>query len=194
MSNHAGRHARRLHAFCALTLTMLASSTLAAQPAQTGVAAAESPPVLAPGSEDLTMGELDEHQVDDEADRPDYHRRSPGMIAAGIVLTALGGVNAIAGVTMYNHADETAAESGHCQQPGAMNPSGAADCRAGFADDLRTAGEAMVIGGAVAAAVGVPLLIVGAQKVKAGDDASVARKLVPTLEVRPTAASLTWQW
>jgi hypothetical protein len=51
------------------------------------------------------------------------------------------------------------------------------------------AGNAAVIGGLISIAAGIPLLIVGARRVKSGIQVMEAP---PTLTVGPTGASLTW--
>jgi hypothetical protein len=86
-------------------------------------------------------------------------RNNPGMMAAGIVLTCVGAVGAIVGVSLISssqeHIDYDQCSGNVCPQS-AVQPED---------EEMRNAGIAVALSGVAFIAVGIPLIAVGARKV-----------------------------
>jgi hypothetical protein len=120
---------------------------------------------------------------------PDTRQRySVAMMVTGIVAASAGVVLLLAGGTVLAEADN---------QQCICDPI----CRCDDNSDQKTTGVVLLVSGGVAAAVGIPLIIVGARKVgdKPGGDRKKPEEpeeatLAPTLMVGARAASLRWRF
>jgi hypothetical protein len=108
-------------------------------------------------------------------------RRSPGMIAAGVVLVSLSSVALIAGPAMIVNSQQTSDDP--CPFNGCTTQSNGGS---GF----EAAGITSIVLGVALGAAGVPLLVVGAQKVPDRGEASV----VPVVRVGAGGASVAWRF
>jgi hypothetical protein len=109
---------------------------------------------------------------------PRMERRSKGMMIGGIVLTGVGALSFLTGLTVY-----------------ALGSAGTDDCTSGsyYSCDWKsdsgtqTTGAIMMVLGGAAVAVGIPLTVVGARKVPVDP---AAESKAPTLQLGAGRASL----
>ena len=107
---------------------------------------------------------------------PAMERRSTGMMVGGIVLLSAGGLAMVIGSSLALTSTSSCTFQGFCSSN----------------DGAQAAGYGVLIGGAVALAVGIPLLIYGAKKVPAQPDATA-----PTARAwigAPGGAGWRWQF
>jgi hypothetical protein len=108
---------------------------------------------------------------------PPLERRSTGMMVGGIVLLSAGGLAMVIGSSLALNNGCTAFDGFGCSSNG----------------DSQTAGYGVLIGGAVALAVGIPLLIYGSKKVPVRAEAPTAPS--PSAWIgAPGGAGWRWQF
>ena len=144
---------------------------------------------------------------------PPFRRKSTGMMVSGIVLTGLGGANLLAGAVVTAAARPLAEESRSCQDTYYTYPSlnGPSDnyvpsnsCVDDLERDYRVGGIIALVAGGVLAGVGIPLLVVGAEKIPndqapgpEGDPAaepSPVQAFIPRLDVGTSDVRLRWDF
>ena len=114
-------------------------------------------------------------------------RFSTAMMVSGIVLAAAGVVGLFAGAAVYAEAKRDEDRIAPCAVP---IEGGDPSCPSPpDRDDEKAAGVALMIAGGVGIAVGVPLLIVGARKVKK-DGSAEQPPAKASLHVGPRGGSL----
>ncbi len=102
-------------------------------------------------------------------------RRSTGMMVGGIVLLSVGGLGLVIGSSLAL-SSTTTCDFGGCSSSGGS----------------QTAGYGVLIGGAIAVAVGIPLLIYGVKKVPARPDATAPA--AAAWVGAPGGAGWSWQF
>jgi hypothetical protein len=119
-------------------------------------------------------------------------RKSMPMMVSGIVLTSAGVLGVLIGSAVVASAQN--AVDVYCD--GGF--SGAYVCDQRDDEEQMAVGYGVMIGGAVAAAVGIPLWVIGAKKVPAADDPDKKQDkpsaMVPIVMVGPTSATLRWSF
>jgi hypothetical protein len=112
-------------------------------------------------------------------------RNNTGMMVGGIVLTSVGAVGAIIGVSIASAAEQELAV--RCDSLGCYEEP--------YVDEeMRIAGIATALSGLALVAVGIPLIVVGARKVPVTEAERTEAALTPTLNVLPGGANLTWRF
>ena len=113
-------------------------------------------------------------QQQPQVDMTPRERRSPGMMAGGIVLISVGGLGLIIGsaLTLSAGSSCTFDFTGNCTRD----------------TSAQTAGYGMMIGGLIAAGVGIPLLVYGVKKVP------VQGEVPPQAAWIGAPAGQGWQW
>jgi hypothetical protein len=122
---------------------------------------------------------------------PDTRQRySVPMMVSGIVGASAGVILLLAGAAVFSAADRTECIC-----------SGGDFCNCNDNSDKKTTGVVLMVSGGVAAAIGIPLIIVGARKVgpKPGGDQKKPEepeeaKRAPVLMVGARSASLRWRF
>jgi hypothetical protein len=114
---------------------------------------------------------------------PPTERNSAGMMATGIVFVSAGSIAVFAGLGVYQTKSSCIVVD---LPPGGPFP----DRCPG--DSHHFVGSIVMIAGGIGAALGIPLLIVGARRVPV--DAAPATSRAPTLLVGPTSAALRFMF
>jgi hypothetical protein len=109
---------------------------------------------------------------------PPMKRRSVGMMVAGIVLTSIGAVAAVAGAVVADEAEEGEVE---CDFD---------FCEREVDEERRTAGIVVAVAGVAMLGAGIPLIIVGARKVPAEPGESSRRAAPPRVALKLGTAAL----
>jgi hypothetical protein len=115
-------------------------------------------------------------------------RRSSGMIGAGILLISLSTVGAIAGTATFAAGAQTSFVFGPCPLGGPCPPNLQ---QVGGDSGLKAAGIASIVLGIAALGAGIPLLVVGSQKVPDKDE---AWSPVPAVRIGAGALSASWRF
>jgi len=113
---------------------------------------------------------------------PAYKRRSTGMFIAGIIMSAVGAADAIAGVVEFVAADDI------CGLATTNSKSSLLSTRNTCIDTYKIVGVTGMVVGGVLVAVGLPMAIVGGAKVPAQSGQAPAGRL--SLRVGPTSAGV----
>ena len=164
-------------------------SLLLAAPAAAEDPSADAAPVLvasaplAPITGDAVGVAAAQHR-----DAPIMHRRSTGLMIAGIALATAGAGAVAAGTALAVHGS---AQDAECEETQArVAASGAPLLGSCLTGTLPVVGYAVIAGGASLVAVGIPMAIVGAWQVPA-DEAPRASAL-PAVHVGVGSAKLDW--
>lgn len=120
-------------------------------------------------------------------------RKSMPMMVSGIVLTSAGVLGVLIGSAVLASAQNKV--DVYCE--GGFG-TGAYVCDQRDDEEQMTAGYGVMIGGAVAAAVGIPLWVIGGKKIPATDEPAKEQDkqtaMVPVVTVGPTSATLRWSF
>jgi hypothetical protein len=109
-------------------------------------------------------------------------RYSVPLLVTGIVLSSAGVVMILAGSAVYSNPDTYRCTC-------VTTP-----CDCGGEPD-NTAGTVLLVAGAIAAAGGIPLIVIGARKVPVEPETKVeTTALLPELGIGPASASLRWSF
>ena len=108
---------------------------------------------------------------------PALERRSTGMMVGGIVLLSAGGLAMVIGSSVALTSSTGCTFNGFCSS----------------GEGSQAVGYGVLIGGAVALAVGIPMLIYGAKKVPARPEAATALA-APAWIGAPGGAGWSWQF
>jgi hypothetical protein len=121
---------------------------------------------------------MPEKTADDASwqERP-TRRKSTGMMVTGIVLAGAGGLVALSGLPFLLMGDARECDTWI---------DGSQDC---YGTDYTPIGRGMVIGGLVVAAIGIPFIVIGAERVPAGSSGVTVR-----LATGPSQFALSGTW